>query len=137
MGYRLAADAILIVHTAFIAFVVLGLLVILVGGVVGWRAVRNIWFRVIHLACIGYVVVQAWLGLVCPLTIWESELRVLAGEDPYAPQGFIATWLQRLIFFEGESWVFTLAYSLFGLAVLVTLIFVPPRWKQLGSPRRA
>lgn len=134
MLYGVAADAVLVVHAAFIAFVVLGLVVILIGGALGWRWVRNRWFRLAHLACIGYVVIQAWLGIICPLTTWESQLRVWAGEDPYDPQGFIATWLRRLIFFNAEPWVFTLAYSLFGAAVVATLIFVPMRWR---SPQRS
>ncbi|MFP4573764.1 MAG: DUF2784 family protein [Desulfobacterales bacterium] len=113
MLYRAAADAILVLHTTFIAFVVLGLGVTILGGVLGWRWVRSPWFRLTHLAAIGYVVMQAWLGVVCPLTIWESELRILAGEDPYDPQGFIATWLQRLIFFQAEPWpCFTLSADL-------------------------
>ncbi len=58
----LAADAILVLHTLFVAFVVLGLVCIVVGGILGWRWVRNRWFRYAHLAAIGVVVLQSWLG---------------------------------------------------------------------------
>ena len=126
---RLLADAILLLHAGFIAFVVLGLVAILIGGARGWRWVRIAWFRLAHLAAIGVVVAQAWLGVACPLTRWESELRRAAGQPGYE-QGFIADWLHALIFFDLPLWVFTLAYSLFALLVLVSLALVPPRWPR-------
>ncbi len=46
------------------------------------------------------------------------------------PEGSIGYWAHRLIFFEGEPWMFTLAYSLFGLAVLATFLLAPPRWPR-------
>lgn len=72
---RLFADAILIIHVLFVAFVVLGLFAVYLGYFLNWRWVRNRAFRIIHLCAIGYVVVQAWLGVVCPLTTWEMALR--------------------------------------------------------------
>ena len=44
-------------HTGFIAFVVLGLVLVLIGMAIGWRWTRNAWFRVAHLAAIAFVVV--------------------------------------------------------------------------------
>ena len=67
-----AADAILTLHALFVAFVVLGLCCILVGGYRGWSWVRDRWFRLAHLAAIGVVVLQSWVGVICPLTRWES-----------------------------------------------------------------
>ena len=124
---RLLADLILILHTTFIAFVVLGLLIVWVGIVGRWGWVRNFYFRAAHLLAIGYVVAQAWCGVVCPLTIWESDLRVRAGQAAYDERGFIVHWLHRLIFFEAEPWVFTACYTAFALLVLGTLVFAPPR----------
>ena len=71
----------------------------------------------IHLAMIGFVVAEAWCDIVCPLTTWENQLRSLAGDTTYEGD-FIANFLHDALFFEAEPWVFTLAYSLFGLAVL-------------------
>lgn len=126
--YALYADGVLVVHAGVIFFVVGGLIAILVGAAVGWRWVRNRWFRIAHLGAIGYVVLQAWLGMTCPLTDWENQLRRHAGQSGYGDQGFIAHWLHRLIFFDAEPWVFTLAYTLFGLAVVATFWWAPPRW---------
>lgn len=128
MVYGWLANLILVIHAGFIAYVVLGQLAILVGLALRQRWARNFWFRLSHLAAIGFVVVQTWLGAHCPLTIWENHLRRLAGQEPYRDGGFIANWLHWLIFFEAEPWVFNLAYTLFGALVLAVFLFAPPRW---------
>ncbi len=51
--YLLAADALLALHVSFVAFVIFGLVLIVVGGLRGWGWVRNRWFRIAHLAAIG------------------------------------------------------------------------------------
>lgn len=130
MPYRVLADIVLIAHAAFIGFVVLGLVLTLLGAALGWAWVRNAWFRVTHLACIGVVVGQAWLGLMCPLTVWEMRLRARAGEDVDYTHGFIAYWVQPVVFFDAPTWVFTLAYSVFGLLVVLAWWLVPPRWRS-------
>ena len=124
--YRILADAVLITHVAFVAFVVLGLLVILAGGACGWRWVRNPWFRAFHLAGISLVVAQAWFGVLCPLTTFEMALRERAGDSTYEGS-FIAHWLQALLYYEAPWWAFTLVYTLFGLAVAVSWWKVRPR----------
>ena len=130
MAYRLAADLVLVLHAGFIAFVLFGLVAILIGWARSWQWVRNPWFRGAHLAAIAYVVAQAWMSIVCPLTTLENHLRRLGGQDPYSDGGFIAYWLHRLIFFDAEPIVFTICYTAFGLLVAATLIFCPPRWRK-------
>ena len=56
-----------------------------------------------------------------------EHLRRQAGQQSY-PGDFIGYWAHRLIFFDAEPWVFTLAYTLFGLLVLGTFVFGPPHW---------
>lgn len=127
--YRIAADLIVIAHTAYVAFVVLSLALILVGIACKWNWIHNFKFRIIHLSMIGIVVAETWCGLLCPLTIWEKDLRRLAGETTY--QGdFLANWMHALLFFEFPPWVFTLLYSLFGLAVIATFLVAPPRFPR-------
>jgi len=134
--YRLLADTVLLLHFAYVAFVVVGLVLILAGGALGWRWVRNPWFRAAHLAAIGLVVAEAWLGAMCPLTTLEADLRLRAGEPPYAPAGFIAHWVQRILFWDAPGWVFTTLYSLFGALVAAGWWWVRPR-PFLRSPHRA
>jgi len=92
--YHLLADGVLVTHVAFVGFVVIGLALILLGGLRRWSWVRNRWFRRTHLAAIGLVVVQAWLGIICPLTNLEMFLREKAGDATYQDT-FIAHWLHR------------------------------------------
>jgi hypothetical protein len=126
---RLLADVILGIHFAYVGFVVFGLAAILIGLALRRDWARNIWLRLIHLAMIGIVVVQAWLGVVCPLTTLENVLRRKAGQEPY-PLDFIESWLHKLMFFRAPAWVFIVMYSLFGLAVVATFVLAPPRWPR-------
>jgi len=133
MSYESQADLVLVLHAGFIAFVVVGLILILLGGAMGWRWVRYRWFRLIHLVSIGLVVVQAWFGIQCPLTTWENHLRRQSGQGGYE-MGFIADRVQQVIFYEAPSWVFVVSYTAFGLLVLASLWLVRPVW---GSGRTA
>ncbi len=122
----LAADLILILHAAFVVFVVGGLLLVYCGGWLGWEWVRRRTFRLLHLLAVAVVVVQSWLGLVCPLTTWEMALRQRAGQPLYEGS-FIAHWLQRLLYYEAPGWVFILVYTVFGALVLASWFLVRPR----------
>ncbi len=117
--HSLLAETILVVHFLFVVFVVFGFMLILLGLLAGWSWVHNRKFRLTHLAAIGVVVLQAWLGQLCPLTTWENELRRLAGQSGYK-ETFVEHWLHQVLFYQAEPWVFTMIYTGFGvLAVLV------------------
>lgn len=124
-GDMLLADLILAIHALFVAFVVLGLLVILPGKFWHWGWVRNWWFRLAHLAAIGIVTAESWLGMVCPLTLWESRSREAAGSSMYSGS-FIRHWLHEILFYDFEPWVFTVAYTVFGILVVTAWLLVPP-----------
>lgn len=124
---RIIADSILVVHTALVAFNILGLLLILVGLRLRWHWVRNFWFRIAHLLAIVVVVSQAWGGVICPLTKWENHFRQKASQVTYSGS-FVAYWIHRMIFFEAEAWVFAVCYTVFGGLVVLTFIFGRPRW---------
>jgi hypothetical protein len=126
------ADAILVVHFAFVLFVVLGFALVLAGGALGWAWVRNRAFRYAHLAAIVFVAAESLAGVACPLTVWESVLRHASPEGP----SFVGRWVSQLLYYDLPEWVFTVAYVLFAIAVAVTLWLVPPRrrpGKRLSS----
>ncbi len=125
--YAFFADVIVCLHFGYIAVILGGMLLILTGWAAGWNFVRNFWFRVVHLAMILIVVVEALLGVVCPLTVWEYDLRVAAGQD-VSEGTFIGRLLHDLIFVDVSQGVLSVWYCLFGLAVLASWWFVPPRW---------
>jgi len=120
------ADAVLVVHALFVAFVVGGQAAVMAGWIRGWEWVRNPWFRGIHLVIIGYIVVQTWLGRLCPLTVWEAELRRAAGQS-YHDQSFIGYWLGELLYLDLPWWVFTVIYTAFATLVVVSWVHIPPR----------
>lgn len=127
--YRLAADLIVILHMAYVLAVVLGL------PVIGWgifrkhKWVRNIWIRGGHLAMILIVVFEAWLGITCPLTTWEHQLRKAAGDQTYRGD-FLPNLVHNLLFYDCDRSVFTGMYTIFGLLVVLTFVVAPPRWKN-------
>ena len=125
-GYRLLADVTLSVHAGFVLFVLGGQILILIGWARRWSWTRNGIFRWSHLAGIGYVVLEAWFGIPCPLTILENKLRALTGDGMYE-MSFIGYWLDRLLFYTAPEWVFTAVYSAFALIVGITFRAYPPR----------
>jgi len=122
------ADLVLVIHAAFVVFMVVGLVLIWVGRFRRWAFVRNIWFRVAHLAAMGVVAAESLLGFICPLTTWEDQLRLLAGAKQRYAGSFIQHWLHPLIFFDVGEGVFTAAYLVFFLAVVLSFWLIPPRW---------
>jgi hypothetical protein len=136
MDYGLLADALGVIHAGFVLFVVGGLAAILAGWRLRWRWTENLAFRVGHLAAIAVVVLQTWLGELCPLTLWENRLRQLARQDGVG-ESFIAYWLDRLLYWRFPSWVFLAVYTIFGALVLATFVSYPPRRKTVEErPRR-
>lgn len=125
MPYLLAADAVLLLHVLFVVFVVTGLMLILAGKLMSWAWVRNWWFRVIHLAAIGVVVLQSWLGVICPLTKLEMYLRGKAGDAMYAGS-FVAHWLESILYYRAPAWVFAACYTAFAAIVVLSWVWVRP-----------
>ena len=120
------ADVVLVVHAAFVTFVVGGLLAIWIGAWRGWGWVRHFGFRVAHLCAIVFVAVEALIGAACPLTVLEDQLR-----DRQSQSGFIERSLHRILYWDLPVWAFTAAYLAFALAVALTFVWIAPR------PRRS
>jgi hypothetical protein len=131
MAYALLADLLVAVHVAFMAFIILGEAVILLGAALTWGWVRHPGFRFAHLGAIVVVALEAVFGAVCPLTRWEFELRQASGEGG-RPGTFVGRILHDLLYYDFPSRVFLVAYVAFALLVVATLVFIPPRRR----PRR-
>ena len=87
MSSRILADAVLLLHFAFIAFAVLG-------GLLVWRWPRLAW---LHLPAAAWAAGIAFLGRICPLTPLENRLREAGGEAGY-DGSFIEHHLEALIY---------------------------------------
>jgi hypothetical protein len=123
--YRLLADLVLLIHLTVVVFVVGGLVLILIGNSLHWRWVNMLPLRIAHMLAVGVIVVQAWLGELCPLTVLESWLRQQAGEATYTAS-FIEHWIQHALYYEAPLWIFTLVYTVFGLLVVLAWRYYPP-----------
>lgn len=130
---RILADAVVVAHAAYAGFVILGLMAILAGVALRWQWVRNFWFRIIHFAMIGWVAMEAILGVKCPLTALEDWLRAQAGQS-VDEASFVARLARDLLFYEAPEWVFGVLHCLFAAAVLLTLVLAPPRWPWQKHP---
>lgn len=129
--YAVLANVIVITHALFVLFVVGGQGIILYGWWQGWAWTRNLAFRLLHLAAMGVVVLETWLGIVCPLTALENYFRSLAGRVPEHAD-FVAYWLGRILFYAFPPWVFIALYTLFFALILITLVAYPPRFRRLS-----
>ena len=118
-----AAEAILAAHVAIILFNVFGLIAIPIGAPRGWRFIRIIWWRVLHIALLAAVAVQALAGRACILTMWQGALS--GGTAGRAP--LIARWVARAIYWPLPLWVFAALYAVVFLYALALLWLVPPR----------
>jgi hypothetical protein len=117
-----------------------------------WGWIRNPWFRFSHLAMIAIVAVEAINGWRCPLTTWEDQLRVAAGQelviktrengdhfiDDIDGMSFTARVLRK-IQFAGNMCPDNLNYIYYGVAGLIvaTAILVPPRLRRKAPPAAA
>jgi hypothetical protein len=127
--FRLLADLVVVLHAAYVLWVILGLLLTLVGYLRGWQWIRGFWFRMTHLLMILVVVLESWFGIICPLTTLEQYLRDRSGGGTYRGD-FVANLVHELLFYDAPAWVFTMVYSLFGAAVIASFVLVPPKWRS-------
>ena len=127
MIYAVLADLIVVFHFCYVLFTVGGELLILLGALFRWSWIRQRTFRIVHLFSVLLVAGEALIGILCPLTEWEYNLRERAGQTVEREISFIARLLRAVIFYDFPWWVFLLLYTGFGLLVLITFFIIPPR----------
>jgi hypothetical protein len=104
------ADLLLIGHFCIVAFAVGMVPLAWIGRWQGWRWIRNPWLRRAHLAVMAVIALIALLGQLCPLTIWEQDLRERAGQITYEGS-FIGHWVGGLLYVDLPLWVFPALYA--------------------------
>ena len=129
MWYSLLADILLAIHIAYVAYILLGLVLIWVGLKRRWNWVRSHWFRLTHFAAILIVVLELIFKTACPLTVWELELRSLAGR-PVSEATLVARLMNYLLFIMAPGWMAQVIYIGFALAIAATFILAPPRRRR-------
>ncbi|MCC6074793.1 DUF2784 domain-containing protein [Pseudomonas sp. GCM10022188] len=117
MHWGLAADAILVVHLAFVLFALFG------GLLAGrWRL-----FLLLHPPAAAWAIFVELTGRGCPLTAWEQQLRLRAGEAGYS-EGFIEHYLLPLLYPDWLS--LPVQYVLAAFVLLVNLAIYIWVWRR-------
>jgi len=130
MWYSLLADLVVVLHVAYVAYIVVGLALILAGLGRGWGWARNPWLRLSHLAAILIVILEIIFKTSCPLTLLELKLRSLAGQPVTE-----ATFVERMMYYALSGWlpgsVTTSVYVVVALVITVTFVLAPPRRRRV------
>lgn len=129
-GPAFYADLVVALHFGYLLFTVGGEFFILLGGMLKWRWIRNMSFRIIHLLAVVYVSLEATVGLICPLTELEYQLRKTAGQRVEEDISFLGRLIRELLFYDFPGWFFTTLYIGFGVLVIGTLVVLPPRKRR-------
>lgn len=122
MFYRVLADAVLVLHLAFILFVV-------AGGFAVLRWPRLAW---LHLPAVLWGLSIEFFGWYCPLTPLEKALRVAGGEEAWGG-GFIAHYLVPLIYPPGLTR--GVQFALGGFVLAVNLVAYGLAWRRRRSAK--
>ena len=134
MWFGLLADLMVAIHVGYIAYVVIGQLLIMLAAPMKWEWARNPWFRFSHLTAIGIVAYEAIRGLRCPLTVWEEQLRALGGQVFNGSETFVGRLLHDLMFIENQPEIFfTTMYIAVFVLVIQGLVMYPPRMFRMGN----
>jgi hypothetical protein len=88
--YRVTADLLVLLHLAFILFVIAG----------GFTVLKWQWMAWVHLPAAVWGALIEVRGWVCPLTPLENNLRRLAGEEGYG-EGFIEHYILQIVYPPG------------------------------------
>ena len=137
MPHALLADLVTALHLVIVAFMLALIVAVPVGGALGWRWIRNVPLRLIHLAIMGYIVFNAARGELCFLTHWEMDLRAAAGQEARGDYSFVGRLLHDLLFVDVELVVLHWIYAGVGLLVLAGIVLVPPRRRPAQPSTRA
>ncbi|MFL5245473.1 MAG: DUF2784 domain-containing protein [Gemmataceae bacterium] len=129
--YGYLADAVVAFHVGYVAFIVVGQLLIVLGWILRWSWIKNFGFRLSHLLAIGIVAVESMSGMTCPLTTLEDRLREWAGQE-VSQATFMGRCLHALIFHDLPQSYFDMANVVFALIVVATFLAARPR-----LPRRS
>ena len=117
----MAANFVLIIHFCIVFFVVFGLLALPIGYLNNYNWTRNTKLRVAHILLIGFITLESILGMTCPLTIIENNLRQIEHQ-----QSFVAYWISRVVYWDLPPYFFLILYSsCFGLSLVFWRVHPP------------
>ena len=116
------ADALVVVHLAYLAFLPLG-------GFLVWRWPRLVWA---HLAAVAAGIASITVGFDCPLTTWEQSLRRRGGQRPYT-NGFVDQYLTGRVYPHGYDWA---VQAIFGICIVASYALMVRRSQRASESRQ-
>ena len=111
---------------AYVGFVAVGFILILVGAALKWAWIHNRRLRYLHLGAIALVAAEALVGLICPITLLENWLLIGSGQAG-RERTFIGQLLYNLLYYDFPSWIFSVAYIALTILAILLLIVIPPK----------
>jgi hypothetical protein len=124
------ANTLLGIHFAVVAFNVAMPPAIVMGAWQGWQWVRARPLRLLHLGSMLVVALQAVLGDLCFLTVWESDLRTVAGQSGYE-QSFIEAWLEAALYVDAPLEALVAIYLAWAALSIGLWWWVPPKTQSV------
>jgi len=138
MLFRLLADLIVVVHFAWILFMLVGFIFTLYGFLHKEFFQRWI-FRTLHLFGIAYVSILAIMGKYCPLTLWENTLRAKYAPHLTYPGSSMIHYFEKFVYPDVNPLFIQIPTTFIAVFTVVVFIIKPPErikrlfgWKQKG-----
>jgi hypothetical protein len=130
---QLLANLVAFIHIGYFLFIVVGAVAIVVGPRLGWRWIRHLPFRILHVAAVYVVLFEETFGIPCPLSMMQWTLRTAGGGPPEATEG-VGGVLDGLLFRTIPGWALDGMYWSLGVGLLLLLYLVPPAsWRRYAS----
>ena len=125
MPYRLLADSIVIIHFAWILFMLWGFMLTLRGFL--YKEFFERWIlRTFHLFGIAYVSILAIMGEYCPLTIWENTLRQKYDPSLTYPGSFMIHYVEKFVYPEVNPLIIQIPTTFIAIFTVAVFIIKPP-----------
>ena len=122
----LIADIILLFHFCIVVFISFGFFLIPVGYNFDWIWIKNRYLRLLHASMMIFITFETLLGIVCPLTIIENNLRGINENH-----SFISKWIGKLIYWDFPSKFFLILYCILLLWTFLMWKIYPPVKKKI------
>ena len=137
MRYKILADLIMILHFAWVLFMLWGFVLTLYS-VIRLYVFRSMsaycrhfmdrWiFRTVHLGGIAFVALLAALGKYCPLSILEYNIRLRYDPALTYPGSFLVNWIEKLVYPSVPPLVIIIPTIFFALFTLLAYLLHPPK----------
>ena len=122
---EITADLVLIIHFIIVVFISSLFLLIPMGYQFYWKWVKKLKLRLIHLGLMTLITIETIIGITCPLTVIENNLRGI-----YISNSFFSSLVSKIIFWELPRLFFLILYILCLFWTIFIWFRFPPEKKK-------